>query len=596
MSEEIVTKKRVAIYLRVSTDEQVAGYGSKSQLDAVKSMIASKAYSDQPFMFAGDEHIYFDDGVSGTIELADRPAFARLMEALKLAPEGDKPFDAIAVFKIDRFARKLSILLDAIQFFNEQEVQFISVHESIDTSTPFGRAMLNIVGVIAELERDTISERTRGGWLQAAKEGVRMGNSPNYGFDKNESKHLVVFEREAKVVRKMFDLFVNQKKSVYEISDWLKENKHVTPDVSAIQNGKRQGSYKNQQSIYNWNPEAIRRLLQDEIYVGRLYYQKQKDGKKLPKKEWKLAPAPQLVDETTFQKAQKIFEVNKRQRKNTRDNHTYLLSGLLRCEACRKNEHAKYFVGQPQTVKSTGKRVYYYRCKGTSKVLYKDDHCRTTPIPADAIEDYVVSVCKKILSNPKDTFEYQQRLKSTKVEIKKLKEDEDRVIKLIEGIPARKAMLSEQHEMTAITSGELMKRIEELNKSELALNKQITEIQKKLSQNTLNKEYEETFKLFNKKYRTMLENVAKNRLEVYDLLHAMIDEITVYSRPLTSDDKIAGRKKEGRLLPHRIHIKFKLPQEMLNVFGHQKAEIIEKAPLSGASSSQKDVDGARRET
>lgn len=592
MDKEIPTQKRVAIYIRVSTEEQVERYGRDLQEDAVQAMIRSKAGSDEPFIFAGEDHIYFDDGISGTVELGERPAFARLMEAVMYAQEGQRPFDAVAVYKIDRFARKLTILLDAISFFNQYDVQFISVNESIDTSTAFGRAMLGIIGVIAELERDTIYDRTQAGRAQALAKGVHMGNAPKYGYVKDDSKRLVILDEEAETVRLVFQMLTSSKMSVYNIADWLKKNEYLTPDASSVVHKKRKGDPKNKKSIHNWHPENVRRMLQDEIYVGRAYYNKTKNGKKIPKSEWFVQHVPQIIDEVTFAKAQKILKENKHQKKETPSKHVYLLSGLLRCEACRSGDSVKHFAGVPKPVKSTGKKVYYYSCKGKSH-LYKDNPCLTTPVPADAIEDYVLNVCKKILKNPVDTFEYQQKLKSTRVEIRHLQKEEERVLKLVESVPARKAMLREQHEAGLIDLPALKERVEEVNQKEKEHKEQLKDIQMRLSQNTLNEGYIETFKLFSEKYQTMLEKVTKNRPEVYDLIHAMIEEITVYSRPVRESDKIAGRKKEGQQVPNRIHIKFKLPQEMLNVFGHQKAEIIEKAPLSDASSSQKDVSGAR---
>lgn len=592
MNVKTENQKRVAIYLRVSTDEQVERHGRDLQEDAVRAMIKSKAGSDEPFVFAGDEHIYFDDGVSGTVELGERPAFARLMEAVTLAPKGSKPFDAVAVYKIDRFARKLTILLDAISFFNEYDIQFISVNESIDTSTAFGRAMLGIIGVIAELERDTIFDRTQAGRMQALQKGVHMGNASKYGYIKDSSKRLVILEEEADTVRMMFQMLTSSKMSVYHIADFLKENEHLTPDASSIKHQKRKGIAKNKKSLYNWHPEAIRRMFKDEIYIGRAYYNKTKNGKKVPKEDWFVQPVPQIIDAVTFARAQKILYESKHQSNEAPSNHTYLLSGLLRCENCRDGASVKHYIGTPQTVKSTSKKVYYYNCKGKSH-LYKDNPCLTTPLPADAIEDYVVNICRQILENPIDTFEYQQKLKSTRVEIKHLQKEEDRVLKLIEGIPARKDLLREQHEAAIIDTPTIKAKFAELDEKEKSHKEQLTQIQSRLSQNTLNEGYIETFKLFNEKYQEMLVRVNKNRADIKDIIHTMIDEIAVYSRPVEEGDSVAGRKKKGQQVPYRIHIKFKLPQEMLNTFGKQEAIIKENAPEVGASSSQKDIGGAR---
>ena len=147
-----LTPLRVALYLRVST-EQAEQYGIDLQLSALKGLIKSrgKLENGKPSMvLAGKQYIYKDEGMSGTLAMDDRPAFLQMKEDIEDSIE--KPFDIVAVYRIDRFARKLKILLDVIEFFEKHDIQFMSANESIDTSTPFGRAMLGIIGVIAELE------------------------------------------------------------------------------------------------------------------------------------------------------------------------------------------------------------------------------------------------------------------------------------------------------------------------------------------------------------------------------------------------------------------------------------------------------------
>lgn len=584
--------KRIAVYIRVSTEEQVDKFGLDLQKEAILAMIKSKSHTQEPFILAGEEYIYCDDGVSGTVPLEERPAFSQMIEDITFAPEGKKPFDAVAVYKIDRFARKLTILMDVVDFFTQNDVQFVSVSESIDTSTPFGRAMLGFLGIIAELERDTIVERTQAGREQALSKGVHMGNASKFGFIKDENKRLKVFRKEADVVELIFEIFVNAKMSVYEIAEWLTKNEYVTPDVSAIQNHKRKGSYKNKKSLFSWHPEKVRGMLQDEVYIGKAYYNKTKAGKKVPKSEWFIQEVPRIIDPVNFEKAQQLLKESKHQKKISRANHIYLLSGLLRCEACREGDSVKHLTGTNQKVKSNGKKVHYYVCKG-KHYLYRDCPCQTLPIAADLIEEYVVEMCRSMLANPIDTFKYQQKLASTKVEINHLRTEEERTIKMLEAMPARKERLREEHEMGAIDSKALKAHFEELNSKTVQYKKHLEDIRFKMSQNTLSEGYLKTFALFKDKYLETLNDLLGNRSEVYDILHLMIDEISVYSRPVKPSDKVAGRKKEGQQIPYRIHIKFKLPQEMFNDMSAQKVYITEKAPVLDASSGQKDVFGAR---
>ena len=143
-----------------------------------------------------------------------------MKEDIENAPEGEKPFDIIAVYRIDRFARKLKILLEVIEYFEAHNIQFISSSESIDTSTPFGKAMLGIIGVIAELERETTKARTQAGKVQAIEQGVYMGAQAPYGYEKDKDKRLQILEPEAKIVREIFELFVTEKKNTQQIADF----------------------------------------------------------------------------------------------------------------------------------------------------------------------------------------------------------------------------------------------------------------------------------------------------------------------------------------------------------------------------------------
>jgi|GEM_PF-7067867 len=149
---------RVAVYLRVSTEEQADKYGLDAQRASIEGMIKSKGKlkdGRDRMVLAGKNYEYVDDGISGTTKMEARPEFARLKEDIMNSPD-NRPFDMVAVYRIDRFARKLRILMDILNFFEEKDIEFISATESIDTSTPFGRAMLGIMGVIAELELETI--------------------------------------------------------------------------------------------------------------------------------------------------------------------------------------------------------------------------------------------------------------------------------------------------------------------------------------------------------------------------------------------------------------------------------------------------------
>ncbi|MGZ8954993.1 MAG: recombinase family protein [Methylovulum sp.] len=138
-------------YARTSTDDQTTAL----QLAALKK--------------AGCTKIFEDKGISGTLK--KRPALTRCLAALESG-------DTLTVWKLDRLGRSLRDLIDHLDHLRERGVQLQSITEAIDTETPTGRAMWQLVGVLAELERSMIIERTRAGIKEAIKRGVTFGRKP----------------------------------------------------------------------------------------------------------------------------------------------------------------------------------------------------------------------------------------------------------------------------------------------------------------------------------------------------------------------------------------------------------------------------------
>ena len=563
---------KVALYIRVSTDEQVEKYGIDLQKESLVGLIKSKGAlsNGKSTWILADKHIYIDEGMSGSSDINERPAFARLKEDIVMAPEDNKPFDIVAVYKIDRFARSLKILLDIIDLFENNNIKFVSANENIDTSTPFGKAILGIIGIIAELELETIKLRTKDGREQAVKSGVAMGAGAPYGYKKDEDKKLKILKQEADVIREIFKLFTEEKFSPYEIGQLLQEKQIVLPEISSIIHKKRKGVARNiKTNSFFWRPEQIRAFLQDEIYIGKYYYGKSKDRKRLDKSEWKLSDhrVPVIIDNITFARAQMLLKETRFTKISNPDKHIYLLSGLLKCEHCynpQKDNTRITWTGDRKEIKKGGNKFSYsYRCSRKTKGKHTTT-CSTIPLPAEQIENYIVNFIKVLLKNPIDTFNYQQQLKSTKAEIKSLHSKRDEISALLESLSGRKHRILEQHEAGFIGKNTMKSSIEDLNDKEKEYRKRLVEIENQISQNTLSKGYQESLELFSKQYLKTLENISKNKSDIYTIIHKLIEEIIVFSRPTNNKDVIAGKKKKNQMVPFRLHIKFKLPQAILH--------------------------------
>ena len=117
--------------------------------------------------------------------------------------------------------------------------------------------------------------------------------------------------------------------------------------------------------------------------------------------------------------------------------------------------------------------------------------------------------------------------------------------------------------MGAIDSPTLQRKLEELKGKEAEYKSKLAEIDFKLSQETLSKGYQESLKQYAEKYGKALDEIMKDEKQLYDLIHSLLYEIVVYSRPRTDKDVIAGRKKESQFIPDRIDISLNLPQNLL---------------------------------
>jgi DNA invertase Pin-like site-specific DNA recombinase len=147
---------KAAIYCRVSTTEQNASM----QVEELRAYCGRRQWE------IAEEFI--DAGVSGSKE--SRPALNRL-----LADAKRRKFDAVLVYRYDRFARSLRHLVNALAEFDALGIHFVSLHEGVDTSTPNGRLVFGIFASIAEFERELIRGRVRSGLAAARAKGKRLG-------------------------------------------------------------------------------------------------------------------------------------------------------------------------------------------------------------------------------------------------------------------------------------------------------------------------------------------------------------------------------------------------------------------------------------
>ena len=198
-----------AIYARQSVD--------KKDSISIESQIEFCKYE----LKGGNCKEYKDKGYSG--KNTERPQFQQLMRDIESGL-----VRKVVVYKLDRISRSILDFAKMMDFFQKYEVEFVSSTEKFDTSTPMGRAMLNICIVFAQLERETIQKRVQDAWHSRCQRGFKMGGKTPYGFrtepyvmDGVRTKKLVIEPTEAAFVRQMYEMYADPQVSLHDITKKL---------------------------------------------------------------------------------------------------------------------------------------------------------------------------------------------------------------------------------------------------------------------------------------------------------------------------------------------------------------------------------------
>jgi DNA invertase Pin-like site-specific DNA recombinase len=276
ITPEIVPSIRVALYMRVSTEGQLDWSSLEAQESELNQYV--KAFHNK-YSLDKDRHIFIDMAQSGQSD--DRPEFNRLMECAER-----REFDLILVWKIDRFFRNLWKAIKHIEELDKHSVGIKSITQDFDTSTSFWRTIFNIMMAFAELESNLIKDRTIMGKSERAKQGKYVwGGIPPYGYYVDEERVLHVKDDEAKIIREIYDLFLNKKKTVNEISKYLTDKKypirsvrrkykkptkvHVMVNDTVADDEEKKDNYS-----YFWSSSFLYSILKNPMYYGEYYYWK----------------------------------------------------------------------------------------------------------------------------------------------------------------------------------------------------------------------------------------------------------------------------------------------------------------------------------
>jgi len=320
------------IYLRVSTEEQAQeGFSMRAMEQKLRDYARIKEWPIRK--------VYRDEGISGK-NISDRPDIKEMIEDVQ-----NKVIRNVLIFKIDRLTRSTADLLYLVNLFNDNDCAFNSLCESIDTQSATGRMFIKIIGIFAEFERENIAERVTLGFERKVREGYSpSGRSNSYGYDRKKGQKIqTINEKEANIVKEIFDMFVNRHLSYRNITNNLNNRNIPTKENS------------------NWDARTIMSLLKNCNYKGYVRYAMHDEKRNF---ETKGLHEP-IISEELFNEAQILAEKITRKvcKKHPKEDHYF--AGILFCGICggRLIVHGKY----KQNKKGNTIEIINYYCNNRVK-------------------------------------------------------------------------------------------------------------------------------------------------------------------------------------------------------------------------------------
>ncbi len=347
-------KKPVGIWIRVSTEDQAKGESPEHHERRARMYAESKGWSVQ--------EVYHLEAVSGKTVMEHTEA-KRMLKDIR-----DGHVTGLIFSKLARLARNTKELLEFAEIFSRNEADLISLHESIDTSTPAGRLFYTIIAAMAQWEREEIVSRITASIPIRAKMGKSLGGVAPYGY-RYENRALVVDENEAPVRKLVYTLFLKYKRK-----------KTVANELNKMGYRSRNGTL--------FSDATVRVLLTDSTAKGirRVNYNNHtSDGKRTfkPESEWMYVQSLVIVEEELWNECNRIIDEQKEKYHKPGPRSVHLLSGFVHC--------------------TCGKKMYVYH----SNLKFSCKQCKTGILASDLDEIYH-SQLKTFLLTDTDLITYEK--------------------------------------------------------------------------------------------------------------------------------------------------------------------------------------------
>ena len=352
MTKPIVRKLRCAVYTRKSSEEGLEQEFNSlhAQRESCEAYIASQR--SEGWVLVRDQ--YDDGGISGgTLE---RPGLKRLLEDIE-----DGLVDVVVVYKIDRLSRSLMDFSKLVEVFDRNDVTFVSVTQSFNTTTSMGRLTLNILLSFAQFEREVTGERIRDKIAASRRKGIWMGGVPPLGYEVKDRK-LVIKDDDAANVRWIFARFVE-----------IGSGTELARELAARGIRTSRGNRIDKKYLY--------RLLNNRVYIGEAVHK----GDSYPGEH------DAIIDRAIWDKVHAVLTVSPRKRAaRTRADTPALLKGLL-----YGPDGAAF---SPTHTRKAGKLYRYYVSQTVLK--HGAGSCPVGRVPAGEIEAAVIDQLRAVFRQP----------------------------------------------------------------------------------------------------------------------------------------------------------------------------------------------------
>lgn len=427
---------RVALYIRVSSQEQAdEGYSIAEQESRLRDYCKAMRWTIHK--------IYIDPAYSGGN--TDRPA---LQDMIRDVEAGE--IDKVVVYKLDRLSRsQLDTLYLIERVFLANNTDFVSMLENFDTSTSFGRAMIGILAVFAQLEREQIKERTQMGKEARAKEGKwNGGSSEPIGYNYNSTTgDLKINDYEKMQILEAVDLFLK--------GTPLRTICRIFEDKGYTYRG-RSGK------VSKWEPKRLKYVFRSKLYLGFMSY----------KGEWYPAEHTPIYTQEMYDKLQRLLdqraEMYAKHKKKCQSYGTHL-GGLLVCKKCGAKYHKQIWQNRQKV--TTDMYTCYSRSK-KMKAMIKDPSCKNKHWKVKELDALVFDEIRNLVLDPDYINKVREIRSNDNEKIDKVKVLE----KEIKSIEEQISRFMDLYGIGKFTIDQVSSKIDPLNEQRVALEKELEAI------------------------------------------------------------------------------------------------------------------------